>query len=173
MITAMQPPPIVFRQATAEMAEAIHALLDPMARQGLLLPRSVEEIRAAVRTFTVALLDETIVGCVSLRDYGEGLVEIRSLAVLPDLSGRGLGSQLILEAVEKARHLGLQRVFALTRRPNLFVRKGFHTVSKERFPEKVWTDCAQCPIRDHCDEAAVLRLLDPIQTDGCTPLIPA
>lgn len=165
----MQPFPILFREATAATAEAIHQLLDPMARQGLLLPRSVEEIRAIAPMFIVAVRDESIVGCVSLRDYGDGLVEVRSLAVRPDFSGRGLGSRLVAETVERARRLGHRRVFALTRRPNLFVRLGFHVVSKERFPEKVWTDCAQCPTRDHCDEIAVLRRLDPAPALTVTP----
>ncbi len=48
------------------------------------------------------------------------------------------------------------RVFALTLRSNFFIRLGFQLVSKERFPEKIWNDCDNCPKQDCCDEDAVL-----------------
>ncbi len=156
----MHRPDIRLRTATSDHAEAIHRLIHPLARQGLLLPRSIEEVRSAAPPFIIAEADGRIVGCVVLRDYGDGLAELRSLAVQPGWNGQGLGSRLVTQAVETAKRKGFTRLFALTRRPNLFRRLGFRIVPKERFPKKVWTDCSRCPIRDHCDESAVMLPLD-------------
>ena len=51
------------------------------------------------------------------------------------------------------------RVFALTYRANFFCRLGFRIVSKELFPQKIWSDCSVCPKKDRCDETAVLMEL--------------
>jgi len=46
---------------------------------------------------------------------------------------------------------------ALTYAVSFFVRNGFEVVDKEIFPEKVWTDCMNCPKRNACDEIAVMK----------------
>jgi len=146
----------VLRPARLQEAGDIARLLLAYAAQDLLLPRSEEEIREQIAHFLVAEVSAQIVGCVSLRDYGNGLWEIRSLAVRQDAAGHGLGTQLIRAAVALARVRTAERVFALTLRPHLFTRLGFAVVEKEMFPEKVWTDCERCKKREFCDETAVL-----------------
>jgi len=37
-----------------------------------------------------------------------------------------------------------------------FERMGFVVTNRERFPEKVWTDCVICPLKERCDEIAVV-----------------
>lgn len=144
------------RRARLGDAGAIASLMAPYAAIGLVLPRSEIEIKAHVGEFLVACREERVCGCVALRDYGDGLMEIRSLIVAEEYSGAGLGSRLVESAVENARTAGNERIFALTMRPHLFIRLGFHVVNKERFPQKVWTDCARCRKRENCDEIAVL-----------------
>ena len=128
-----------------------------------MLPRPTAEIRSYIGNFLVAESDGTIVGAVALRDFGEGLEEIRSLVVHPECEGKGIGSGLIRAAVDFAQKRHTRRLFALTWRPSMFERLGFTLVEKEMFPQKVWADCAKCPKRDHCDEVAVLRHLDPVE----------
>src|SRR3989442_236930 len=73
--------------------------------------------------------------------------------------GVGLGRALLEALLTQARDHGLARVFALTRKPEFFLRLGFVPAEKEQFPEKVWADCARCPRQNCCDEIAVaLRL---------------
>jgi len=43
--------------------------------------------------------------------------------------------------------------------PEVFESNGFHRMEKERFPQKVWSDCAVCPKRECCDEIAMVREL--------------
>jgi amino-acid N-acetyltransferase len=147
---------ILLRQATALDAEAIGACIEPYAAAGLILARPLDELRELAGNFVVAEDGSGIVGCVALRDYGDGLQEVRTLVVRDDRQGKGLGSHLVGEAVDRARARQARRVFTLTRRPRLFLLQGFRIVPKDLFPQKVWSDCAACPIRDCCDEVAML-----------------
>ena len=137
-------------------ADAIAELLRPYAEQDIILPRSADDIRLCIANFIVAEDGGRIVGAVALRDFGDGLEEIRSLAVHADYAGAGVGSKLIAQALELARSRHSRRAFALTLRPRLFERMGFKLVEKDLFPQKVWSDCAECRKRDRCDEVAVV-----------------
>ena len=146
----------LLRPARIEEAGDIARLLLTYAMKDLLLPRSEQEIQDQIDHFLVADLAARVVGCVSLRDYGNGLWEVRSLAVRQEAEGHGLGTELVQAAVALARARQAERIFALTLRPHLFTRLGFAVVEKELFPEKVWTDCERCTKREFCDETAVL-----------------
>lgn len=146
----------VIRQAVKEDAEKIASLLAPYAEQKLLLPRTPDEISSHIANFKVAEKDGLIVGCCALRNYGNSLFEIRSLAVEKKYNNLGIGSALVQACLKKAARNGKARVFALTYRPELFKRLGFKSVSKTLFPQKIWTDCSVCSKRHNCDEEAVL-----------------
>jgi len=143
------------RQAQPTDAAAIVALLQPYVCEGLILPRRREEIEARSQDFFIAEIDSAIVGCVALRDFGAGLIEIRSLAVAESCAGHGIGSCLVRTAVAAAGDRGNTRIFALTKRPHLFERLGFVVVDKHQFPQKVWADCHNCRKLDCCDEVAM------------------
>ena len=142
------------RAAAPADAQAIVRLMTPYVKEGLLLPRPAEDIRS--RDFLVAESEGQVRGCVALRDFGDGLHEVRSLAVHPESVGSGVGSRLVSMAVRLAAERGCRRLFTLTRRPRLFQRQGFRRVPMSLFPEKVWSDCSVCPRRDRCDESALL-----------------
>jgi amino-acid N-acetyltransferase len=146
--------PIV-RPADERDVQAIADVVNAHARQGHLLPRSAENIRASLGNWLVAELDGRVVGIGSLLDMSPTLVEVRSLAVLPAYRSYGIGGLLVRGLVEWARQRGIPTVFALTRAVPFFERLGFVVTDKERFPEKVWTDCVICPLRERCDETAV------------------
>ncbi|NMA43527.1 MAG: GNAT family N-acetyltransferase [Oligosphaeraceae bacterium] len=140
-------------------AYEIPKLLAPYVERQIVLPRTPEDILQHLGNFLVARRDDELVGVVALRDFGAGLQEIRSLAVSVNFSGRGLGSKLLLAAIDLAKKRNASRVFALTLRPRLFQRLGFVVVEKEEFPQKVWADCSKCPKLECCDEIAVSLLL--------------
>lgn len=143
--------------AEAGDAEAIADLLKPYAQAKLVLPRTKEDILAYIDNFLVAKDENGVVrGAVALRDFGDGLQEIRSLAVAQECNGLGLGSKLILAVLDFASIRGATAAFALTLRPNLFKRLNFKVVAKEEFPQKVWLDCRNCPKQAVCDETAVV-----------------
>jgi amino-acid N-acetyltransferase len=135
----------------------ILGILNPYMQLGKLLPRDKDDILRCVDDFFLASFDNNYVGCLAIRDYCNGLFEIRSLAVLPEVSRQGVGSTLIKYAIEIVKNeKDGQKVFALTRCSNVFIRLGFEIVPMEMFPKKIWFDCSKCKKLDDCDEVAVL-----------------
>ncbi len=151
---------VEIRAAREDEVEAIHGFFAPFVSGNQILPRSQDDIREHLANFRVAA-DSTgrIVGTVALRDFGDGLHEIRSLAVSPAFEGHGIGTELVLSAVELARCRNARKVFTLTMKPGLFQHCGFSHVSMMRFPGKVQNDCLQCPKKELCDETALVLYL--------------
>jgi amino-acid N-acetyltransferase len=135
--------------------EAVASLISNGAQRGFLLQRTPQDIDDYRENFRIARVDGELAGCVALRDFGNGLEEIRTLTVLEKYCGMGVGSRLIQAALELARERGASTIFALTLRGTLFLRNGFALADKAEFPQKVWADCRLCPRRDACDEIAV------------------
>jgi len=150
----------IVRRASVEDVESIYELIDQYAQRGIMLPRSRELLMRLVDTFVVAEDEGRIVGVGSLCQLGRDLVEIRSLGIVEDYKGRGIGTLLVGKLVEEAREKNIRHVMALTYEVKFFEKNGFQVVQKEIFPEKVWTDCVHCKKQHCCDEIAVLKRLD-------------
>lgn len=158
----------VRRAAVADVAR-IAALVNDQARRGNLLPRSPQSIAATIDDWLVAAAspesaqhasEQEILGCVSLLSYPSGLVEVRSLAVEDSAQGLGIGRRLMESLIKEARRRQIATLFALTRVVGFFEQFGFAVTDRHRFPEKVWHDCWQCPLRERCDETAVILKLN-------------
>lgn len=148
------------RKATLADAHAIADLVNLGAREGQLLPRSLNSIRASIGDWIVAESSGRIIGVGSLIEMGPGLVEVRSLAVAPEYRKNGVGAKIVDALVDEAHARGIQTVFALTRAVPFFEKLGFDVTEKENFPEKVWRDCLICPVRHACDEVAMVKVVD-------------
>ncbi|MGQ9550098.1 MAG: GNAT family N-acetyltransferase [Roseiflexus sp.] len=149
-------PEIIVRRAEEDDIAAIVAIVAEHARQGHLLPRSAENIRATLSSWLVAEVDGTVAGIGSLVQMSPTLVEVRSLAVLPQYRRLRVGQAIVRGLIDEARRRGFPKVFALTRVVPFFEKLGFRITSKDDFPEKVWRDCAICPLQHACDETAVV-----------------
>ena len=150
---------ISVRMASSDDAHAIHALLEPYADEGIVLRRSVEDILLYINNFRVAYRGDKLCGCVAVRDFGSKLMEVRSLVISPDMQGQGIGRILINFVLNQLFELypdGKWSLFTLTKQPGFFHKMGFLTVSKEMFPQKIWSDCSKCKKKDCCDETALL-----------------
>jgi amino-acid N-acetyltransferase len=156
------------RPARAEDVEAMRRLIDGYAAQDLMLSRSQEFLSEHLRDYVVAE-DAAFDGCCALAVLTRDLAEIRSLAVRPETSGRGVGKALVDACVEQAKELGLRRVFALTLVPEFFERCGFTLISLGRLPEKSAAECPVCPKRFACDEQAMLINLDGTKPEPLHP----
>ena len=149
--------PFEVQPAQAEDADDICRILNVYADEHLLLRRSGEDILEKIGNFRIGKLNGKFACCLALRDYGDSLYEIRSLAVDKEFINRRLGSELVRGALEDLRRKkSFCRVFALTYRAHFFENLGFRIVNKELFPQKIWSDCAVCAKKDCCDETAVL-----------------
>lgn len=149
------------RKARLSDAAAIHALIAGYAAEGILLPRTEENVREHFSTFLVLEEKSKIAGCVSLENYGADLAEIRSLAVSQEIRGRGLGGRLVNFALAEARRKKIARVFAVTHAPEFFVRHGFAASSRRALPEKIERDCSTCPKARRCKLIAVIATVLP------------
>ena len=147
---------IVARKAEIHDAQAIHDLINLYAQRGEMLPRTMGEVFENLRDFYVVRPEEQLLGCVALHIVWSDLAEVKSLAVPEDVQTRGLGSLLVEKAVEEARDIGLERVFALTYRPAFFERLGFVQADVMTLPRKVWNECYRCPKFPTCNEIAVV-----------------
>lgn len=147
------------RDAKIIDAKAVYSLINNYAERDKMLFRSLADIYENLQSFTVAELDGSVVGCCALQIIWSDLAEIKSLAVDESNTDKGLGKMLVTAATEKARQLGLPRIFALTLNPTFFEKLGFSVVEKDTLPMKVWSDCARCTKQQNCDEIAVIKKL--------------
>ena len=85
-----------------------------------------------IPSFFVAELDGRVVGCCALQVYSRRLAEIRSLAVHPDLTRSGIGSQLVEACKRRAQERGVKQVMAVTSSAEFFEKLDFSTFKRER-----------------------------------------
>jgi len=149
------------RRARLKDVAAIHALITHYAAQGLLLPRTEDEIRLHASRFLVLEEGGRVIGCVALESYGADLAEVRSLAVDPAIRGRGLGVRLLRFALATAKRRKIARVFAVTHAPEFFGRLGFVASSRWALPEKIARDCRTCPKAEKCELVAMIAAVIP------------
>ena len=147
------------RSAKISDVEAICSLINCYAERDEMLFRSKADIYENLQAFIVAELNGSVVGCCALQIVWSDLAEIKSLAVDEANKGLGVGKAIVDAAIEQARKLGLQRVFALTLTPDFFEKLGFEIIEKDALPMKVWSDCARCPKQQNCDETAVIKIV--------------
>jgi amino-acid N-acetyltransferase len=150
---------IVARKAEIHDAQAIHDLINLYAQRGEMLPRTMGEVFENLRDFFVVRPEEELMGCVALHIVWSDLAEVKSLAVPEDIQAKGLGSILVEKAMDEAREIGLERVFALTYRPTFFERLGFVQADVMTLPRKVWNECYRCPKFPSCNEIALVKEL--------------
>lgn len=148
---------INYRKAKVKDVEDLHSLINEFAEKGLMLPRSRNVLYESLREFTIIEDDGNVVGAAALHISWEDLAEVRALAIKDAYQGRGLGKKLIDILIQEALDLGINKVFALTYQVAFFKKCGFHEVSKDKMPHKIWKECINCPKFPNCDEVAVMK----------------
>ncbi|MDR3068386.1 MAG: amino-acid N-acetyltransferase [Cellulomonas sp.] len=114
------------RAALPRDIPGIAVLVEPYATRRILLAKHLVDYYEAVQEFLVATdHDDQIVGCGALHVMWSDLAEVRTLAVAPGHLGTGLGHRLLIALLDRARALGLARVFCLTFEVDFFARHGF------------------------------------------------
>ncbi len=150
----------MIKKARFSDIEGIQRLINHYAREGALLPRSLNELYENMRDFFVWKEKGKLLGCCALHISWKDLAEIKSLAVDRKVRRRRIGSRLLQSALSEAKDLGIKRVFALTNREKFFKRNGFKKIKKEKLPHKIWGECIRCPKFPDCDEVAMIFLID-------------
>ncbi len=148
---------IKVRPAQLSDVDGIFGLLELYVSRGVVLRRSKEDISFFIGNFVVAEHKGKVCGCAALRDFGNDLLELRSVVIHPHFQGKGVGRLLVEQLVaDLGKKRPMWRLFTLTTTPAFFQKLGFSVVEKEMFPEKIWSDCSKCPKFHCCDEVALL-----------------
>ena len=108
----------------------IRGLIDANVGSGRLLGKATVTLYEDVQEFWVAEQepDGLIAGCGALHVLWEDLAEIRTIAVRADSHGQGIGRLIADVLLDRARELGVQRVFVLTFAVEFFGSLGFREI---------------------------------------------
>ena len=113
-------------------------LMRPSILAGLILPTSDDDIAKSINEFFVYTVNEALVACARLIDYGDG-AELAKFCTLPRYQGKGRARDLTKQMIEEARRQGKRFVFALSIAPKMwefFLGLGFQEVPRETLPEE-------------------------------------
>lgn len=146
----------MIRNATMKDAQSILKLVNENASKGLMLSKSPYAVYKDIQAYIVYEEEGKILGCARLNIAWNDLAEIASLAVDINERGKGIGKQLVLHLVERAKYLDIKRVFTLTYQVPFFIKCGFQEVDRQALSYKVFGDCLSCPKVNNCDEHALV-----------------
>jgi amino-acid N-acetyltransferase len=113
------------RDAVTSDVPAIRRMVDSYTLDGRLLAKAMVNLYEDVQEFVVADEDGTVIGCGALHVLWEDLAEVRTLAVDPEYLRSGVGSAIVSGLLDKARRIGIKRVFCLTFETAFFAKHGF------------------------------------------------
>jgi len=124
-MTGEVPDSIIIREARPSDRESLYECISPFIEEGKLLPRTADELDTLLANCFVAEFNGRIVGCAALEVYSKKLAEVRSLAVLPEVQRMGIGKQLVLACINRARERNILEVMAITSAEHFFKSCGF------------------------------------------------
>ncbi|MFC4554916.1 amino-acid N-acetyltransferase [Georgenia faecalis] len=147
-------PRVVVRQALPADARRIRDIVAPNATEGILIDKDLVAYFESIQEFVVAEVpdgdERTVVGCGALHVLWDDIAEVRTLAVDRRFLRRGVGHHVLGTLLERARALGLKRVFSLTFEVEFFGGHGFVPIAGT----PVGTDVYAAMLRSHDDGVA-------------------
>jgi len=140
--------------------KTMQELASPEVESGIILIRSNDEIATNIRSYILAKENSELVGFCALHIHSQSIAEIRSLVVKKNKRGNNIGKKLVVQALEEAKILGLQKVLSLTYEQIFFEKLGFLEIPKESLPKhKIWADCIKCKHFPTCNEISLIKNL--------------
>lgn len=122
-------------------------LIDVYIRDGILLDKPTVTLYEDIQEFWVAERDHDgqVVACGALHVMWEGLAEVRTLAVDPQVRGQGIGHKVLEKLLGTARWLGVRRIFCLTFEVEFFARHGFTEIGDTPVDGDVYSELLRSP----------------------------
>jgi amino-acid N-acetyltransferase len=102
------------RRATLADVQDILRLQEPYVKQGVLVPRTADQVAAKIADYAVYEVDGFVQGGAALHLFTDGSAEIAAVAVSEHLRRWGIGRKLVQYLMDRAHRLGLDRIFLLT-----------------------------------------------------------
>jgi amino-acid N-acetyltransferase len=145
---------LVVRAAKTGDIKKIRKIVDAYTDERRLLFKATVTLFEAVQEFVVAELDGEVVGCGALHVLWEDLAEVRTVAVLEEMHGKGIGNQIMIKILENAKDIGVKKVFCLTFETKFFGSHGFKEIAGTPVSPEVYQEM----IRSY--DAGVAEFLD-------------
>ncbi len=145
---------LVVRAAKTGDVKRIRKIVDGYTDERRLLFKATVTLFEAVQEFVVAELDGEVVGCGALHVLWEDLAEVRTVAVLEEMHGKGIGKQIMVKILENAKEIGVKKVFCLTFETKFFGAHGFKEIEGTPVSPEVYQEM----IRSY--DAGVAEFLD-------------
>ena len=82
---------VVIRPARTSDVKKIRAIVDAYAAERKLLSKETVTLFESVQEFVVAEVDGEVVGCGALHVLWEDIAEVRTVAVVDQMHGKGVG----------------------------------------------------------------------------------
>jgi amino-acid N-acetyltransferase len=142
---------IKVRPARTGDIKAIADLCGPLIQSRVLLGKERVELYESVQEFFVAEDSSgRVIGCGALHVMWEDLGEVRTVAVDQSHQGTGVGRAIIENLFERAKSLGLKRIFCLTFEVEFFSKLGFEPIADTPVEPEVYAEL----VRSHDDGIA-------------------
>ena len=96
-----------------EIAALLARHLDHMVAvtpAGSVYALNLDALRVPAITFWSAWIDGELVGCIALKDLGDGHGEIKSAHTVEEMRGKGVGRALVAHLIDQARARGITRL---------------------------------------------------------------
>lgn len=136
---------VVRRARTGDVAE-IRAIVERYAEARILLAKDIVTLFEDVPDFRVATDPEgRVVGCGAVHVMWEDIAEVRTLAVLPEFRGNGIGKAILDDLLRTAVDLGVDRVVCLTFEVGFFARHGFSVATSLDVAPDVFIQMVRSP----------------------------
>jgi amino-acid N-acetyltransferase len=145
---------LVVRAAKTGDVKKIRKIVDGYTDERRLLFKATVTLFEAVQEFVVAELDGEVVGCGALHVLWEDLAEVRTVAVIEEMHGKGIGNQIMIKILENAKDIGVKKVFCLTFETKFFGSHGFKEIEGTPVSPEVYQEM----IRSY--DAGVAEFLD-------------
>jgi amino-acid N-acetyltransferase len=119
---------IIVRSARTVDVKQIRSIIDTFAAPGKMLEKETVTLFESVQEFVVAVDGDEVVGCGALHVLWEDLAEVRTVAVKEEFHKNGIGHQIIEAIIDRARSVGVERIFCLTFQTEFFGKHGFKVI---------------------------------------------
>jgi amino-acid N-acetyltransferase len=130
---------VVVRPAKTSDVKKIRAIVDTYAVERKLLSKETVTLFESVQEFVVAEFDGEVVGCGALHVLWEDIAEVRTVAVVEQMHGKGVGHLILENILARAKEVGVKKVFCLTFETKFFGSHGFKEIQGAPVDPEIYT----------------------------------
>ena len=130
---------VVIRPAKTADVKTIRAIVDTYAVERKLLSKETVTLFESVQEFVVAESGGEVVGCGALHVLWEDIAEVRTVAVVEQMHGKGVGHLILENILARAKEVWVKKVFCLTFETKFFGSHGFKEIQGAPVEPEIYT----------------------------------